>query len=60
MTADLQAISTFGWFPSAPATDDLTLVSTLGWFGFEDIVVNPDIIQFLLHLNRILEIHLER
>jgi hypothetical protein len=60
MTADLQAVSTFGWFPSAPVTDNLTLISTFGWYGFEDIIANPDIIQFILMLNRTLELTLER
>ncbi len=60
MTADLQAVSTFGWFPSAPVTDNLTLISTVGWYGFEDIIANPDIIQFMLHVNRMLELELYR
>lgn len=60
MTADLQAVSTFGWFPSSGSGDDLTLVSTFGWYGFDDIVVNPDIISFLLNINRTMEINLYR
>jgi hypothetical protein len=60
MTTDLQAVSTFGWFPSIPVTDDLTLISTFGWYGFDEIIANPDIIQFILMLNRTLELTLER
>ena len=60
MVVDLQAVSTFGWFPSSPVDDDLTLISTLGWYGFDDIVANPDIIQFILSLNRTVEMSLSR
>jgi len=60
MVTDLQAVSTFGWFPSSPVDDNLTLISTFGWYGFEDIIANPDIIQFILTLNRTLELTLER
>jgi hypothetical protein len=60
MIADLQAVSTFGWFPSTPVADDLTLISTFGWFGFEELITNPDIIQFILSLNRTLELELIR
>jgi len=60
MTADLQAVSTFGWFPSTPVTDDLTLISTFGWYGFDEIIANPDIIQFILHINRMVELDLFR
>lgn len=60
MVVDLQAVSTFGWFPSSPVDDDLTLISTFGWYGFDEIVANPDIIQFILMLNRTLELTLER
>jgi hypothetical protein len=60
MAVDLQAVSTFGWFPSTPVADDLTLISTFGWYGFEELITNPDIIQFMLHVNRMLELELYR
>ena len=60
MVADLQAVSTFGWFPSIPVADDLTLISTFGWYGFDEIIANPDIIQFIFTLNRTLELELFR
>tara|TARA_B100000497_G_scaffold89752_1_gene100072 strand:- start:703 stop:885 length:183 start_codon:yes stop_codon:yes gene_type:complete len=60
MVVDLQAVSTFGWFPSISVAEDLSSISTFGWYGFDEIVANPDIIQFILMLNRTLELTLER
>lgn len=61
MAVNLTSVSTFGWYNDQEIVESLTPVSTFGWyFDLSDIVANPDIIQFLLSLNRTLELTLER
>ena len=60
MSSDLTAVSTYGWYSSSGSADSLTAISTFGWYGFEELIANPDIIQFMLHVNRMVEIELYR
>tara|TARA_R100000951_G_C2607689_1_gene170204 strand:+ start:89 stop:271 length:183 start_codon:yes stop_codon:yes gene_type:complete len=60
MLSDLTAVSTYGWYSSSGSADSLTAISTFGWYGFEELIANPDIIQFMLHVNRMVEIELYR
>jgi len=59
MAVNLTSVSTFGWFNDQSIVESLTPISTFGWyFDLDDVVANPDIVQFLLHLNRIMELEL--
>lgn len=61
MAVNLTSVSTFGWYNDQEIVESLTPISTFGWyFDLSDIVANPDIIQFILMLNRTLELTLER
>ena len=62
LDTDLTSISTFGWFQEKTIEEDLTPISTFGWWFdiADDIVARPDIIRFILNINRILEIEFER
>ena len=61
MSSDLTAVSTYGWYTTSAVVDELVPVSTFGWyFTLSDIVENPDIIAFLLNINRQMEINLYR
>lgn len=61
MAVNLTSVSTFGWYNDQTVADELLPISTFGWyFDLGDVVANPDIIQFLLNLNRTLEIELFR
>jgi hypothetical protein len=58
---DLTSISTFGWFQEKSIIEDLTPISTFGWwFDLGDIVENPDIINFILFVNKTIEFNFER
>lgn len=59
MAVNLTSVSTFGWYNDQLIVESLTPISTFGWyFDLDDIVANPDIISFLLNLNRIVELDL--
>ena len=61
MAVNLTSVSTFGWYNDQEIVESLTPISTFGWyFDLADLVDNPDIIAFLLRVNRILELTLER
>ena len=51
MAVNLTSVSTFGWYNDQEIVESLTPISTFGWyFDLSDIVANPDIIQFMLHI----------
>ncbi len=59
MAVNLTSVSTFGWYNDQSIVENLTPISTFGWyFDLDDIIANPDIIQFLLFLNRTMELEL--
>lgn len=61
MAVNLTSVSTFGWYNDQEIVESLTPISTFGWyFDLSDIVANPDIIQFMLHINRMVELDLFR